>query len=113
MPLQFSKLPEIPWRLHLLDSADFLWVEVDSFGCHNEVEKFTAGYPQEGFSGIHLQLMRPHDIEYCLQIFYVIAFGTAFYCNVVDVAFHCFAYVLMKNYIYSSLMLLHSLTRRA
>ena len=70
-------LSKIPWRLHLLDSADFVWVEVDFFGCHNKHEKFTIGYLQEGFGGIHLQLMRPHDIKYCLHIYYVIAFGTA------------------------------------
>jgi len=89
--------------LHLLDGADFLRVEVDSFGCNDKPKKFT-GYPQEGFGGIHLQLMRPHDIEYCLQIYYVIAIDTIFYCNIVYVAFHCFAYILVENYIHSSLV---------
>ena len=67
-------------------------------------KKFPARYPQEGFSGIHLQLMRSYDIEYCLQIGYVITFGTAFHCNVVDVAFHYFMHVFMENCIHSSLI---------
>jgi len=64
--------------LHFLDGADFLWVEVDSFGCYDKLEEFTAGYPHEGLGGIHLQLMRLHNIEYYLHICYVIIFGTAF-----------------------------------
>ena len=72
VPLQSSKLSKIPWRMHFLDGADCLWVEVNSFGCHNKPKELTAGYPHEGFGGIHLQLMCSHDIEYCLQICYVI-----------------------------------------
>jgi len=103
-PLQSSKLSKTLWRLNLLGSANFLWVEVDSFGCDDKCQEFTAGYPQEGFGRIHLQLMRPHDIEYRLQICYVIIFGTIFYCNIVYIAFHCFAYMLVENCIHSSLV---------
>ena len=48
--------------------------------------------------------MRLHDIEYCLQICYVITFGTAFHCNIVYVAFYCFAYMLVENCIHGSLV---------
>jgi len=41
-------------------------------GCYDKLKEFTAGYLQEGFGEIHLQLMRPYDIKYCLQICYVI-----------------------------------------
>jgi len=64
--------------MHLLDGADFLWVQVDSFGCHDKPKEFTVGYPQEGFGGIHLQLIRLHDIEHYLQIFSVITLGRLF-----------------------------------
>ena len=77
---------------------------MDSFGYPDEPKEFTASYPQEGFGGIHLQVMRLHDIEYCLQVCYVIAFGMAFYCNIVYVAFHCFAYMLIEDCIHSSLI---------
>jgi len=75
---------------------------VDSFGYHNEAEELPL--PQEGFGGIHLQLMRPHDIEYCLQICYVIAFGMTFHYNIVYVVFYRFLYMLMKNCIHSFLV---------
>ena len=61
------------------------------------VISFPAGYPQEGFGGIHLQLTCPHDSEYCLQICYVITFGTAFHCNIVYVVFHCSVYMLIED----------------
>ena len=89
--MQSSKLSKVLWRLHLLYGADFLWVEVDSFGCHEKPKKFTISYPQEGLEGIYLQSMHLHDIKYCLQICYVITFGMNFHCNIVYVAFHYFA----------------------
>jgi len=48
--------------------------------------------------------MRQHGIEHCLQICYVITLGTIFYCNIVFVAFHYFAYMLVKNCIHRSLI---------
>ena len=48
--------------------------------------------------------MRPLNIEYCLHIYYVIAFGTAFHYNIIYVAFHYFAYMLVENCIHSSLV---------
>ena len=47
--------------------------------------------------------MHLHDSEYYLKIYYAIAFGTAFHCNIFYVAFHCFAYMLIENCIHSSL----------
>jgi len=48
--------------------------------------------------------MHPHDIKYRLQICYMIAFVKAFHYNVIYVAFHYFAYMLMKNCIHSSMI---------
>ena len=53
--------------------------------------EFPASYLQEEFGGIRLQLMHPHDIEYCIQINYLIAFGTVFHYNIIYVTFHYFA----------------------
>ena len=45
-----------------------------------------------------------HDFKNCLQIYYVVGLGAAFHYDVVDVAFHCFTHVFVKNYIHSSLI---------
>ena len=57
--------------------------------------------PQEGLCGIHLQLMSPHDVKDHLQVRYVITFSAAFYRDVINIAFHRFAYLLMENGIHS------------
>ena len=75
-----------------LSRGGFLWMLRQTQGIY-------CWLPQEGFGGIHLQLMRSHDIEYCLQLCYVITFGTTFYRNIVYVEFHCFAYMFVENYI--------------
>ena len=82
----------------------FFCFEVDYFGCHYKSKELATGYSQERFGGVHLQLMRLHDIEYCLQICYVVTFRMTFHCNIVYVAFHCFTYMLIKDYIHNSLI---------
>ena len=77
------------------------WIPLD---VTTNIRNLPLATPKEGFGGVDLKLMRPHNIEYCLQICYVIAFGTTFYYNIVNIAFHYFMYMLMKNYIHNSLL---------
>ena len=107
------KHSNIPWRLHLLDNTNFLWVDVDPFGCNDKPKEFTAGYPQERFGGIHFQLIRQYNIEYCFQICYVITFGTAFHCNILYVIPLFYVYVRGKlhSWLYGMLLLRSSIQR--
>ena len=83
---------------------DFLWVEVNSFGCYKESKEFATGYPHEGLGWVHFQLMLPPNVEYSPQICNMIIFGTAFYCNIVYVALYSLAYILMEDYIHCLLI---------
>ena len=48
--------------------------------------------------------MRPHDVEYSLQIYNVIAFSSALSYNIVHVAFYYLAYMLVKDCIHCLLI---------
>jgi len=58
--------------------------------------------PQEGLGGFHLQLMRPYDVEYSLQICYVITFIVAFHYNIIYVAFY--GHMLVEDRIHGALV---------
>ena len=62
------------------------------------------GYPQEGLGWVHLQSMHPHDVEYSLHIYNMIAFSTDLYCNIVHVAFYSLAYMFVEDCICYLLM---------
>jgi len=48
--------------------------------------------------------MRPHDVEYSLQICNVIVFSMALYYNIVHVVFYSLVYMLMEYCIHCSLI---------
>ena len=59
------------YRLHLIG------IDMNTFSGDDEPKKFSAGHSEEGFGGVHLQLMTPHEIEHRLQVLNVIILITA------------------------------------
>ena len=87
-----------------MDGLNLFRVEVDSFGCYNKTKEFSASYPQERFSRIHLELMSSHDFEYLFEIGEMILFITAFDRNVINVTFDCLMKMFSKNGAHSALV---------
>jgi len=83
-----------------LDGADFLWIQVNSFGRNNKSKEFFTGYPQEGFSQVHLQLMSPHDVEHSFQACEMIAFVATFNGYIINIAFYGLTYMFIEDRIH-------------
>jgi len=83
---------------------DFLWIQVNFFGCNDKFKKFATGYPQEGLDWVHLQLVSLHDVEHSFQVCEMIAFVTAFHSNIVDGAFYSLTYMPMEDRIHGALI---------
>jgi len=90
--------------LHLLDDTDFLWIQVNSFGCNNKSKEFATGYPHEELGWIHLQLMSLHDVKHSLQVCEMIAFVATFHGDIINVAFYGFTYMLVEDRIHGTLI---------
>jgi len=59
----------------------------------------TCHWPPPGRTWLDSSLFDVYDVEYSLQICYVIAFVVAFHYNIIYVALYGLTYVLVENYI--------------
>ena len=75
-----------------------------TFSGDDESKEFSAGHSNEGFSGVHLQLMTPHEIKHRLQVLDVILFVAAFYIQIINVAFDCLPEMFLENLSHRSLI---------